>query len=525
MTDTDFQQMLELLADEPPAVEVFEQLDPEALTVSQRRELALFLRAQARLQHEIEGGDAFAHRVMSWAQGQNEAFTAQVMRAHQPAPRRNWRTLLPWALATAACVVAALSWWPTPGSTRRAANEGDGAVAVLVDEVQARFQSSHAPQQSGFAPGHYTLEEGLAHLRMVNGTDLVLKAPMTFEIENAMRVRLRHGDMRVVVPEMAKGFIVATQAVDYQDLGTEFGVSAADDGKASSMHVFDGQVDVLKDGAKMNSVTLGQSVAFADGKLTAAPAPAPDRYPSANELGRRRWQLLSQQWRRDPSLVAYYAFERQAQQPHVLADVKTQGQPLPGTIHGARWVSGRWPGTGALFFDRDDDYVEVEIPGEHTAFTVAAWLLLDRLEFQNNAIFASDGWEQGDFHMNLTAYGKPFGGAWPRSKAVWDERKALQPGVWTLVVLTVDQTTKTTLAWINGHLATKGNVEPPIVPLKPGTCRIGSCKVRSDEANPVRTLRGRIDELFVWGRALKSDEVSKLYEAGRPTLLESPRKH
>ena len=544
MTDADFQNLIELLADETPLEQVFEQVDPESLTLPQRKELALYLRTQALIREEVAGGDAFVRRVMAWADAAGkDTFTAKVMDSHAtaraqataatPAPpdtqastTRPKRNLAPWWVALAACVVATASWW-RPASPSSATGNAhlavNNAVAVLVDELDAAFANGQSPQKTGFSPGTYKLETGLAHVRMINGTDLVLKAPVAFEIEDPMRIRLRQGDMRVVVPDTAHGFIVATEGVDYQDLGTEFGVSA--EGGSSQMHVFNGQVDVLKqaDGTKMESVTLGQTVAFAQGTLSATEAPDKDRFPSASDISMRRWSQLSAGWRDDPALLCYYTFQKDANRPRELQDAKSGGVPIHANIKGARWVTGRWPGKDALFFDHDDDQAEVEIPGEYAQLTVAAWVLLDRFDFPNNAIFASNGWEAGDFHMNLNGQGRLFGGTYPRTYYTQVTEEVVQPGVWSLVVLVSDEKAKTAQGWINGRLAYSGNIQN-VWGIRPGICRIGGCNPKEGEGNPIRTLRGRIDELFVWKRPLGKDEINKMYEEGRPSLLEGSRR-
>lgn len=528
MTDPDFQKLIEHLAGESPPEEVFESLDPADLTLEQRKELALFLRTQTLIKQELAGGEAFVRRVMTWAdESGKDAFTAKVidMRSKDRPAKSASRSLAPWWVALAACITAAASWWrpaSEPAGPTLAGNMTSNAVAVLVDELDASFADGRSPQKTGFAPGAYKLENGLAHVRMINGTDLVLKAPVAFHIDDPMRVRLQTGDMRVVVPDTAHGFIVATEGVDYQDLGTEFGVSASESG-TSQMHVFDGQVDVLKtDGTKLESVTLGQTVAFAQGNLSAAPAPDKDKFPSASEIGMRRWQQLSQGWRDDPTLLCYYSFQKNPEAPRELQDIKTSGVPLAAQVSGARWVTGRWPGKDALFFDHDDDQAIVDIPGEYTQLTVAAWVLLDRYDFPNNAIFASDGWEAKDFHMNLNGQGRLFGGTYPRTTYSQLTEDVVQPGVWSLVVLVANEDQKRTEGWINGRLAFTGNMIN-VWGIRPGRCRIGGCNPKPGEGNPVRTVRGRIDELFVWKRALTKDEIHRLYEEGRPSLLEASR--
>jgi hypothetical protein len=234
-----------------------------------------------------------------------------------------------------------------------------------------------------------------------------------------------------------------------------------------------------------------------------------------------RWEQVSRELREDPSLLAYYSFQRDPEDARALRDIKAHHDPLHGTVHGARWVTGRWPGKDALFFDKDDDHALVEIPGRHRQFSVAAWVLLDRFDFPNNAIFASHGWEPGDFHMNLNAQGRLFGGTFGRAQHKKTHPDLLQLGVWSLVVMVADEEAKTVRGWINGRQVLASVIENTW-DIVPGVCRIGGCLSPEEKANPIRTLRGRVDELFVWNRSLAEDEIRRLYEEGRPSVLEHP---
>ena len=59
---------------------------------------------------------------------------------------------------------------------------------------------------------------------------------------------------------------------------------------------------------------------------------------------------------------------------------------LQRTHRGRRWVSGRWAGKGALLFDRDEDFVGLNIEGEHEELTLSFWVKVDRLDYEYNAL-------------------------------------------------------------------------------------------------------------------------------------------
>lgn len=535
MTDSEFDDLLAELAEEPPVFTRLHALDLDDLKPEQKRRLALFLRVQGKLKTAMTGADSFVARVMA-GRRDGEGFIREVMqeqsRRSVTAPVR-WKTSwLPWAVAAAACVMAMAGWWRPASPPEVVVNAiqtaplhpavaaRSGAVGVLVNDARAVFAEGN-PKAEGFAPGRYQMTAGLAHVRLLNGTDLVLKAPVTVSFESAMKLHLEQGGLRARVPEQAHGFTVAAAGVEYRDLGTEFTVNAGVEPGQSSMHVYDGEVEVFDTrGQKLDHVLMGKAVSFSSGNLERSLAAEPPSVPGAETVKYENWRDESHRLRSDPALVAYYSFERDAASPAQLKDVKATGEPLSGTIHGARWVSGRWPGKQALFFDHDDDYVTTSIPGEFDHFTVAAWVLLDRMDFNNNAIFASDGWAPGAFHFNVDRQARLFGGGYGTSKTSLTTG-VLSLGVWSLVVMSVDEPKGLVQAWVNGRLVYK-KTGVKSEGLRPGSCRIGSCLPPMHEGNPVRTIRGRIDELFIWKKVLPESEIADLYEKGSPDLLEMP---
>lgn len=536
MSDQEFEQLLAELADEPPVFERFQMLDVESLLPVQQQRLALFLRSQGRLRAVLGGAEPFVARVAAASSREGDRFVQQVMQrqAGRTAPKSVSKPVsrwLPWTVAAAACVAAMVSWLRPAGEMagtailagQPAATEPGmaGAIGVLVNDARAVFAGDD-PKTRGFLPGHYQMTQGLAHVRLLNGTDLVLKAPVAFTLRSAMRLHLERGGLRARVPEQAHGFTVATEGVEYRDLGTEFTVDADAGAGESSMHVYDGAVEVYSPtGKKLDQVPVGRSVSFSGGNLMQREAAETPSVPEAETVKYEDWWNRSQQMRQDPSLVAYYSFERDPAASGILKDVKAAGEAVHGTIHKARWVTGRWPGKQALFFDRDDDYVETLLPGSYTRMTVAVWVLLDRLDFKNNALFASNGWQPGAFHLNVSREAQVFGGVYHAGPPSLQSSEKLPLSVWSLVVMTVDEETGKVEGWINGRRVYGKDIEKA-KSLVPGLCRIGSCLPPPNEGNPVRTIRGRIDELFVWGRVLSAREITDLYEHGSPNLLELP---
>jgi hypothetical protein len=79
-------------------------------------------------------------------------------------------------------------------------------------------------------------------LGLLSGVTLTLEGPADLELLSIDRVHCRRGKLRTRVPQGADGFIVSTPGSAVVDLGTEFGVNVADDGKTHLM-VFKGEAE------------------------------------------------------------------------------------------------------------------------------------------------------------------------------------------------------------------------------------------------------------------------------------------
>ena len=438
--------------------------------------------------------------------------------------RRVWLAL-PW-LAAAACLAVALWLQRVEETAQQPTQVSSQFTARLVNEAVAVFADHRSPGDAGFKPGTYELKEGMVHLRFASGADLVIEAPARFELVDAMRARVHWGQVRSIVPPTAKGFTIVTDGVDFEDMGTEFGLRVERGTGASAMHVFEGQVNVRKpgSGAVMESVEGGGSVAYRHGVSEPLGALRPGEFIAPGSIGFQRWKSQGEESLRDPGLIAFFPFARDPQQPALLRNVARAGGMASGTIHGAHWVSGRWPGKDALLFDRLSDFVELEIPGEFAELTIAVWVAIDRLDHTYNALFDSNGWESGDLHLQVQRSG--FSYVDLRDNAVHGSGKgfgsAMPMGQWSHIAAVLSLREQTARVYVNGSLTYERPLQKEAT-LRPGLCRIGNWLPRG-EYEPVRAFSGRMDELAIWKRALSQKELQIQVERGRPDFLWSASK-
>jgi hypothetical protein len=492
-------------------------------------------RLSAMLRDHPEWRDAYleyldTHAALCWHFRDRAATLSQDQPAAVPVVTRRRSlvlTLFPWLVAGVAAAIAVVAIL-RPGESPRVVPIGSGVenpetsngsvAALLVDEAGAEFAPNGGPQGVRFGPGSYELRRGIVHLRFAHGADMVLAAPARLEVKDAQHVRLVAGRIRVTAPPTAKGFTVATPDANFVDLGTEFGLRVDPASRACDLYVFDGQVNVTDPrSGEERPVLGGQSSRTVDGRPMAAPPLREGDFPTPGSIGLKRWEEYERRLREDHTLLAFFPFRRQADET-VLANA-VAGDMEDGQITGARWTTGRWQGKDGLLFDRDTDFAQVTIPGEHQELTIAAWVKVERIDFVLNAILNSDGADQGGIHFQLNRQGFVRGGLIVqgpfRDTFVG---KPVPLGQWTHVASVISARTRSQQIYVNGALARERRWQSD-VPLKPGPCRIGNWLPDPKDKFRTRALRGQIDELAVWGRALSEADVKHLVEDGRPGFL------
>ena len=324
------------------------------------------------------------------------------------------------------------------------------------------------------------------------------------------------------------------------DLGTEFGVEVRESG-ATSAHVFRGIVEVrpaAKDGEQHGRavrLTENESVQVersnGNGRVTvrreridAAVFVRAEQLPKLAADQRlkpfRRWQAYSQQLRRDPSLLAYYDFQLEEGKPAVLPNVAANGdRALDGVVENATWSTGRMLGKHALLFRDPSDFVRVNLPQKTDNLTLAAWVCIDSLaENRVHALLASTGWlKPGQIHWQMARDGHLGLACTSGSLGNCDTRPAVIGGDrlrrWIHLACVYDHAAGRVRFYVDGQNV--GEVEYRTVgPIAIGPACIGNWDPRRNPDPEPRNLRGRMDELAIFGRPLSADEVQRMYEAG-----------
>ena len=158
------------------------------------------------------------------------------------------------SLAIAASLLL-MAWWglapdhPPAGDSRSTASNAVnqtvlGTIKKLSDDSRWSFGKSGDKGRRAFHVGDTLwLRQGAVSLRLVNGVEANLEAPLILQMNSPSSSRVLLGRMTVDVPKGQEGFTVETSAARVIDLGTTFAVDVKDIG-TTDVIVFNGEVDV-----------------------------------------------------------------------------------------------------------------------------------------------------------------------------------------------------------------------------------------------------------------------------------------
>jgi hypothetical protein len=148
-------------------------------------------------------------------------------------------------------------------------------------------------------------------------------------------------------------------------------------------------------------------------------------------------------------------------------------------------------------------------------------LKVERFEHETSAILNSNGEKPGGLHLQMNRMGLPRGGLLGVYRPV--QRWVGNPvptGKWVHVVSVISVSQRRHVIYVNGLPVLESAMAAGHVLLKPQHCRLGQWLSEPFRAShPARSLRGLVDELSIWNRALSVAEVSALTDSGRPSLV------
>ena len=134
------------------------------------------------------------------------------------------------------------------------------AVEVLsADQVELEGRETVLRQGERLMVSRLQVKRGSLRVQLESGVALDFLGPVEGVFEGPGRFRLAHGGLNVDVGSRGKGFTVATAAGDVVDLGTRFGVSVSQSGKAD-IAVFSGEVRVREPGVGIVTISEGEAL-------------------------------------------------------------------------------------------------------------------------------------------------------------------------------------------------------------------------------------------------------------------------
>lgn len=504
------------------------------LTAEEKRELEAMLLASSKarqlfLQHAEEHG---LLRELALQQGgasllDDEAAAQKVV----PFARRLWV-----AAGLAACV--ALGWWfmprggnDAPETVADALPERD-EVALLSQAVDVEWEGVSFKPGSAMPKGLLKIRKGTLRLDFYSGARVVLEGPASLELLSQDLARLDQGKLTANVPPVAEGFTVLNANLRVVDRGTEFGMSADAAGDCE-VHVFDGEVELQGEVPEATARELfeGDAVAIRAGRSTTMTAnrqsfadPSHTQQAAARETEAQweSWRTRSLAIRESAGLGVYFDFEDLDAGGMILPNRAAGGaESSEGSVIGCERLSGRWEKKSALGFAKTSDRVRFRTEGTTSALTMMAWVRVDSLPLDHNALLSMAPDQLGEIHWKLDRAGRLLLGMRSDGRQIYEswERLVSPPvitpldfGRWMHLATVIDAEAGVMKHFVNGSEVAATPMTRR-VPVQLGMANLGNFD-GSNPASPVsgvvRNFNGRIDEFALFTRALTAAEIAEL---------------
>ena len=347
-----------------------------------------------------------------------------------------------------------------------------------------------------------------------------------------MKALLLKGKLRAVVPKVATGFAINLPKGRVIDLGTDFGLNVHAGG-STELFVYEGKVIYEGETESGDSITRelrrGESI-FIDPygyanwvEMPSEPfiSAADLAFRSMEESHRRHeaWVELSNAISADPKTLLYFTFDNHSPWSRILKNESLANTMVQnGAIVGCKWSEGRWPGKGALSFNRQNDRVRLKLPSQLKSATFSAWIKLDSLKQDIAPIYV----------VNLKVLVRPVGVLIGMVKLFFAQEvqekifitesavafRSDKLSRWSHVVTTYNAKLGIISHYVNGRSFSREKLKE-IVVLNFPKAMIGHSSAQLGDKNGL-AFKGSIDEFGVFDGVLDELEIRNMYEVGRP---------
>lgn len=432
--------------------------------------------------------------------------------------------------------------WPDDQNANEAQALGFG---VIVGQSNAVWEDSAVHADGELLPtGALNLTSGLVQLELFSGVTVVIEGAARFSVLSSMEMSVVSGKVRAHVPQAASGFRIHTRDGDVVDLGTEFAIDAST--SHTDVHVLDGKVEwhdgqdgfqrlEKGDGYRRSGTAPPQQITKEIGQFI-SDVDLRNQIDDDRQRKRDRWIQSSPVDPADPRLLAWYrtgAGDRSSRRINNLAS----GRPEPtseAAIVAAARSADRWGvANGAVDFSPTGSRMRMVIPGEHSSLTLLCWVRINSLDRWYNSLFLTDGHDLHEPHWQIMDDGRLFfsvkkNDTWDPANGEKDKHIFYSPpfwsaslsGKWLMIATVYDVDFAQVTHYLNGQQLSQEAIptEYRVEKVRIGNASLGNWGMPERDAPhfAVRNLNGSMDEFQLFDAALSPEEISKLYENGKP---------
>jgi len=310
------------------------------------------------------------------------------------------------------------------------------------------------------------------------------------------------------------------------DHGTEFGCAVPKSG-SPEIHVFKGNVELKPWNRDARQLHGNQALALNAESLEPITA-RPELFISPADLDRRETNpsALREQAARmlkdHPAAVVY--FQAAATRNPILPNSAATANPASQiSIQNCTLTEGREPGSKALYFNGKSSVLTLDVPRQSSALTLLAWIRTDLTSRRQDLVSGAGPLIPGEiawylYYGNAMGFGthSPVpdlpGRGWKNLHSA-----PITPPLtdWSLLTTVVDTDSNTITHFLNGKIVGMGQVPLPPV-LRLGPLIIGATTPDRNPRQQTHSFRGSIDEFAIIAAPLTAEEISRLFELGRP---------
>ncbi len=384
-------------------------------------------------------------------------------------------------------------------------------VEQAIDVNWADSGTSYKPGKE-LGPGLINLTSGLLKLKFPNEAEVILNGPVEFVLSNDSSCLCTKGSLSAYVPPAASGFEIKTPFARVIDRGTEFSLLV--DQKGTRLDVIKGKVDMLWS-QKLSSLSVngGEGSYVTQDVVPKKEMADVSRYVSPKEYIRRLdiySQGLEKQRDRenammdkDPHLVARYDFTQKNRTVYSNQAAGPSAVRADAIPSGTSLGEGRYPGWKAISMNSKHDHVQLKIPGKMNDMTLRLVFRLEEIPAAGVVLIASDDCltRAGAFVLQIIR-----GGRLHLRVRLADQDKYAnyfsEPiftksncRTWFNIVVTADQSSKTTTFYADGKKVTSVPWKEPVF-FDFGQGIIGNSALQNTKTE--RSFRGSVEEFAIY---------------------------